>query len=124
MPARRLIPVFTEHFSAALETIRLFLGEEGKSAHLRLLERLFGDLIPALARFPESGRPFLSLPAGSLESRRALRRLRRLLRPGDDLREFVLDDSLLLYLIRDRSIVFLAIQHHRQLSFDLPRFWR
>jgi len=42
---------------------------------------------------------------------------------GDDLREFVVDDYLLLYLLRGDRIIFLAIKHHRQLSFDLDQFW-
>ena len=124
MAARRLTPVFTENFSADLDTIRAFLGDEAAEAFAGLLDRLIDDLVPTLSRFPQSGRLFLAQPTGSLETRRAFRRLRRLLLPGDDLREFILADYLVLYLIRDRSIVFLAIKHHRQLSFDLPRFWR
>jgi plasmid stabilization system protein ParE len=124
MAGRRLTPVFTENFATNLDTIRTFLGAEAGEAFARLLDRLLDDLVPTLGRFPRSGRPFPSQPTGSLETRRALRRMRRLLLPGDDLREFILDDSLVLYLIRDRSIVFLAVKHHRQLSFDLLRFWR
>ena len=38
----------------------------------------------------EAIRAFLDHPIRSLETRAAVRRLRRLLRPGDDLREFIL----------------------------------
>jgi plasmid stabilization system protein ParE len=123
MAARHLTPLFTENFTANLEAIRAFLGEEGSEAYTQLLDRLFDDLLPTLRQFPQSGRSFLTHQAGSLEGRRAIRRLRDLLLSGDDLREFILDDYLVLYLIRGRSIIFLAIKHHRQLSFDLPRFW-
>ena len=124
MAGRRLTPVFTENFATNLDAIRAFLGDEAGEAFARLLNRLLDDLVPTLSQFPRSGRPFLAQPTGSLETRRALRRLRRLLLPSDDLREFILGDYLVLYLIRDRSIVFPAIKHHLQLSFDLPRFWR
>lgn len=49
--------------------------------------------------------------------------LRRLLDKGDDLREFVMDDYLVLYLVRRGQVIFLAVKHHRQLSFDLKGFW-
>ena len=43
---------------------------------------------------------------------------------SDDLREYIVDDYLLLYLLRGNQLVFLSIKHHRQLSFDLKRFWQ
>jgi len=42
---------------------------------------------------------------------------------GDNLREFVFDECLLLYMPRHTQVIFLSIKHHRQLSFDLSRFW-
>jgi hypothetical protein len=50
-------------------------------------------------------------------------RLQGMLSKGDDLREFTVDDYVLLYLVRRTRVYFLAIKHHRQLSFDLQRFW-
>jgi len=123
MAGRRLTPVFTENFAENLDTIQAFLGAEGREAWERLLDRLFEDLVPTLTQFPQSGRPLLAQPIRSLEARRAIRRLRGVLHPGDDLREFILDDYLLLYLVRDPIVALLAIKHHRQLSFDLHRFW-
>jgi hypothetical protein len=29
-----------------------------------------------------------------------------------------------LYLVHQGQVIFLAVKHHRQLSFDLKRFWR
>lgn len=49
--------------------------------------------------------------------------LRKFLNKGDDLREFVMDNYLVLYLVHQRQVIFLAVKHHRQLSFDLKRFW-
>ncbi len=124
MAARDAIPVFTENFSRNLEAIRTFLGTEGRPAFDRLLDRLFDDVIPSVCRFPQSGRPLLDRPTRSVETESLVKRLHTLLRPGDDLREFLVDEYLLLYIRRRRRLLFLAIKHHRQLSFDLNRFWR
>jgi hypothetical protein len=124
MAGRRTTPVFTENFARNLETLRLFLGAEGDLAFSRLLDRLFDDIIPTICRFPQSGRPFLAHASRSIETQTRVKRLRARLPPGDDLREFVLDDYLLLYIYRGNRLIFLALKHHRQLSFDLNQFWR
>jgi hypothetical protein len=123
MAGKRLTPVFTQNFAENLGAIQTFLGDEGRAAFDHLLDRLFDDLVPTLCRFPSSGRSFLSHPIRSLEARSAVRRLTRSLQPGDDLREFVFDEYLLLYMPRHTQVIFLSIKHHRQLSFDLSRFW-
>jgi hypothetical protein len=123
MAGKRLTPVFTQNFAENLGAIQTFLGDEGGAAFDHLLDRLFDDLVPTLCRFPSSGRSFLSHPIRSLEARSAVRRLTRSFQPGDDLREFVFDEYLLLYVLRHTQVIFLSIKHHRQLSFDLSRFW-
>jgi ParE toxin of type II toxin-antitoxin system, parDE len=50
-------------------------------------------------------------------------KLKRILQRSEELREYILGDYLLLYLVQPKQIVFLAIKHHRQLSFDLTKFW-
>jgi len=114
---------FTDNFNANLETIELFLKPEGRSAFQRLLDRIFDDICPMLSCFPRSGRPFSTRRVGSTQGETMVSRLNKLLHQGDDLREFTVDDYVLLYLVRARRIYFLAIKHHRQLSFDLRRFW-
>lgn len=121
--AARLRPFFTENFAANLESVRLFLEPDGRSAFRRLLDRLFDDIVPTLCRFPQSGRSFLAHVVRSLEAQALLKRLKAVLRKGDDLREFVVDDYIVLYLVRRRRLYFLAIKHHRQLSFDFRRLW-
>ncbi len=116
-------PVFTENFSANLTAIEAFLGLEGANAFKRLFRRLVDNVVSTLCRFPQSGRQFLTHAIHSSEARSLVRKLRRRLDPSDDLREFIVDDYLLLYLVRGEQIVFLAIRHHRQLSFDLKGFW-
>src|SRR3972149_113976 len=121
--AARLRPLFTENFAANLESVRLFLEPDGRSAFRRLLDRLFDDIAPTLCRFPQSGRSFLAHVVRSLEAQALLERLRAVLRKGDDLRDFVVDDYVVLYLVRRSRLYFLAIKHHRQLSFDFRRLW-
>ncbi len=116
-------PVFTENFSANLTDIEAFLGVEGTHAFKWLFERLVDNVIPTLCRFPQSGRQFFAHAIHSSEARSLVRKLRRRLEPSDDLREFIVDDYLLLYLVHGEQIVLLAINHHRQLSFDLKGFW-
>lgn len=121
MAAKR--PVFTENFSANLATIETFLEPGSASAFPRLLERLFDEIIPTLCRFPQAGRSFLAHTIQSAKAKALVRKLHDRLKKNDDLREFVVDDYLLLYLIRGERLAFLSIKHHRQLSFDLKRFW-
>ncbi len=122
MAAKR--PVFTENFSINLTAIQAFLGPEGEKAFKRLLRRLFDDVIPTLCHFPLSGRAFLARTAHSSEAKAMVRKLRRRLEQADELREFIADDYLILYLVRGEMIIVLSIKHHRQLSFDLKRFWQ
>ena len=114
---------FTDNFTANLDGIRSFLAVEGRLIFQRLLNRLFDDICPQVSQFPLSGRSFLGHPAGSNESQKLFDRVREKLRAGDELREFVVDDYVILYLVRRKRIYFIAIKHYRQLSFDLRRFW-
>lgn len=121
MAGRR--PVFTENFSINLSAIEAFLGAEGSPAFQRLLDRVFDDIVPILSRFPQCGRLFLAHSLRSAKAKMLVKKLERMLRRSEELREYILDEYLLLYLVRPKQIVFLAIKHHRQLSFDLTTFW-
>lgn len=117
-------PVFTENFSANLAAIEVFLEPDGRTAFDRLLSTLLDETIPTLCRFLESGRAFLNRAIKSTKAEELVQRLRRLIKKDDMLRECLMDDHLVLYLVRQNTIVFLAIKHHRQLSFDLKHFWQ
>lgn len=117
-------PIFTENFSANLTAIETFLGREGSATFSRLLDRLFDDIVPTLCRFPESGRALLSHPVRSAEAKALAKKLRARLQDATTLREFIVEDYLVLYLIRRERVVFLCIKHHRQLSFDFRKFWQ
>ena len=124
MAARGNKPVFTANFSSNLSDIQTFLGEDGRRTFDRFFEHLMDDLVPMLCRFPRSGRSFLERSIRSNEALAMVQKLQEKLRNGDDLREFIADEYLILYVVRAKQIVFLSIRHHRQLSFDLKRFWR
>ncbi len=115
--------VFSQNFIRNLDAVESFLKPEAPAAFDRLLTRLIDEIVPMLRRHPQSGRPFLAHPIRSREGRALLRKLKAKLKKGDELREFVVEDYLILYLLRGTRIVFLSIKHHRQLSFDLLRFW-
>lgn len=116
-------PRFTENFSANLSAIEAFLEPHSRTAFRRFLDRLFDEVIPTLCRFPQSGRSFVTHPVKSTKAKVQHKELAKLLGKGDDLREFVMDEYLVLYLVRRDQAIFLAVKHHRQLSFDLKRFW-
>ena len=124
MAARGNKPVFTANFSSNLSDIQTFLGEDRRRTFDRFFEHLVDDLVPMLCRFPRSGRSFLERSIRSNEALAMVQKLQEKLRDGDDLREFIADEYLILYVVRAKQIVFLSIRHHRQLSFDLKRFWR
>jgi len=116
-------PRFTENFSANLTAIEEFVATHSRTAFHRFLDRLFDEVIPMLCQFPQSGRSFLTCTVKSAKAKTLTKDLRKFLNKGDDLREFVMDDYLVLYLVRRHQVIFLAVKHHRQLSFDLKRFW-
>lgn len=123
MAGRLRTAVFSPNFIRNLDAIESFLKPEGSAAFNRLLTRLFDEIVPMLRRYPQSGRSFLSHSIRSAESRALLRKLKAKMEKGDELREFVVEEYLILYLLRGTRIIFLSIKHHRQLSFDLLRFW-
>ena len=116
-------PRFTENFSANLTAIEEFVDPHSRVAFHRFLDRLFDDVIPTICQLPQSGRAFLTRAVKSTKANARTKDLRKFLKQGDDLREFIMDDYLVLYLVRQRHAIFLAVKHHRQLSFDLKRFW-
>jgi len=122
MAGRR--PIFTQNFSANLLAIQVFLGSEGHKRFERFLDRLFDEIVPRLCRFPKSGRSFLTHAIHSAEAKSLVKKLRMRLNRDDDLRECIVDEYVVLYLLSDNRIVFLSVKHHRQLSFDLKRFWQ
>lgn len=115
----------TANFQSNLDSIRDFLATAAVPAEFeRLLDRLFEEIIPNLARFPELGRDFAARAPHSTEGLAALAALRRKSGRDTTLREYITGDYLLLYAVRGGTLFLLSIRHHRQLSFDLRAHWR
>ncbi|MEQ1556363.1 MAG: type II toxin-antitoxin system RelE/ParE family toxin, partial [Gallionella sp.] len=113
----------TANFERNLEGIDAFLTEANAAfAYDNLLNTLTETLIPNLENFPALGRPFLNRPVGSVEVSNALASLNKQLQDGE-LREYLLDDYMVLYAQFGAVIYLLAIKHHRQLSFDFISLW-
>jgi ParE toxin of type II toxin-antitoxin system, parDE len=118
---------FTASFEASLETVETFLSETGQaSAYDRLLDLLEGTAVHFLERFPAMGRPFMSMRSGSYEAlvktEELVERLDRL-PAGSMVREYLLQDYLILYLHADDSVYLLSIRHYRQVSFEFEHLW-
>jgi plasmid stabilization system protein ParE len=117
----------TANFELTLAKIEEFLLQQESSEFFdKLLDDLTDTVLPNLERFPHIGRSFLGVRAGSAETTQALGKLRlQLTSLGEaiDLREYVMQDYLVLYLVASGGIYLLSIRHQRQLSFDLPGFW-
>jgi hypothetical protein len=118
----------TANFERNLADIERFLTEAGAAQVFdALLDELDAIAIPNLERFPGIGRRFLAHQARSVESANALEALRSklsaLTADENALREYVLENYLVLYAQIDGNVYLLAIRHQRQLSFDFQTHW-
>ena len=112
---------YTANFAANLEGIAAFWDESGfAKGYDRLLEELTDVVLAHLERHPRMGRPFMKRQPESIEAQMALARLDK---QSAEVREYVMDDYLVLYSVHEsrphpRLVVhLLAIKHHKQLSF-------
>ena len=113
----------TANFERNLEEIERFLTDADATQFFdALLDELTSTVIPNIERFPKMGRNFMDRPARSIEVSNGLDTLRKQLRDGE-LREYVLNDFLLLYAQYGQTVYLLSIKHHRQLSFDFAHLW-
>jgi len=127
--AKKPVVKFAANFERNLEEIERFLTDaEATQAYDGLLDELLETVIPNLERFPGMGRPFMLRQLRSIETTNAFATLRaRVLALTTDpeaLREYVLKDYLMLYVLIGGTIYLLAIRHQRQLSFDFEGHWR
>jgi plasmid stabilization system protein ParE len=124
MATRKPQVSLTASFERNLEEIAAFLAEaDATAAYGVLLDELAETVIPNLERFPDMGRPFLSREVCSVEGINALERLENRLQglaiAPAALREYMLRDYLVLYVMHGLQIHLLAIRNQRQLAFHL-----
>ena len=119
----KLAVKITANFKRNLDEIENFLIDaDATQSFEALIDELTSTVIPNIERFPKMGRNFMDRPARSIEASNGLDTLRKQLRDGE-LREYVLNDFLLLYAQYGQTVYLLSIKHHRQLSFDFAHLW-
>ena len=119
----KLAVKITANFKRNLDEIEKFLIDaDATQSFGTLIDELTSTVIPNMERFPKMGRNFMDRPARSIEVSNGLDTLRKQLRDGE-LREYVLNDFLLLYAQVGQTVYLLSIKHHRQLSFDFAHLW-
>ena len=119
----KLAVKITANFKRNLDEIEKFLIDaDATQSFEALIDELTSTVIPNMERFPKMGRNFMDRPARSIEASNGLDTLRKQLRDGE-LREYVLNDFLLLYAQVGQTVYLLSIKHHRQLSFDFAHLW-
>lgn len=121
---------YARNFARSLESIEAFLIETGfPDGYDRLLDSLEEVVVRNLQRHPRIGRLFLERNVDSIEAERLSERIRARLLPlaaEAQLREYVMDDYLVLYAHLQDSmdepgvVQLLAIKHQKQLGFDVP----
>jgi len=110
----------THNFRRNLEDIADFLVEiDAPGQFETLLDDLFGQILPMLERFSESGADYFRHPPRSQAVLLRIEGIRQRFGEEMQLRELIHGDFLLLYSIRNDDLYLLSIKHHRQLSFDL-----
>lgn len=117
----------TANFERNLEEIEQFLIDaEAAPAYDGLLDELLETVIPNLERFPAMGPSFMARPLLSVETSNGIDVLQAKLGKIDgnaEIREYVLQNYLLLYAFTGKEIFLLAIRHHKQLSVDFKALW-
>jgi len=117
---------FSANFAANLEQIAAYWDARDFPRGVDLLlDELEQRTVPMLEQHPRVGRLFMARQPSTVQARalwRALQLRLNALAPECQVREFVMDDYLVLYLLAPSVIHLLAIRHHRQLAFDVHDF--
>lgn len=117
---------FTANFVANLDSIEAFWKENTFPRGFdHLLDELQQRVLPHLARHPRMGRRFMARRVHSVEAQglhEALEQRLKRLSGEAEVREYVTDSYLILYLALDQTLHLLSIRHHKQLAFDMQDF--
>jgi plasmid stabilization system protein ParE len=122
--ARRVAARVTANFERNLRDIRSFLEDAGAKAEFdRLVAHLLDEVIPTVEQFPDLGTDFLAKSPLSVKGRALFERIAREAGEKLSIRQLTDGDYILLYAVEKDAVHFLAIRHHRQLSFDFTAHW-
>ena len=107
----REIPVrIARNFERNLDALREFLIErQAEPVFERLIDELFDEVIPNLSRFPRLGRELLERRPLSVQGELKWDAVVRRLGDGEELRQYIHGEYLLLYLFNEREVLLLAI---------------
>ena len=122
MTARAVIEA-APNFLATFDEARRFLVEQdAQTARVRYarLQAELVEMVQMLGWSPGCGRLAQFFAAHSAQARLRLARVQRLAAEAavPDLREFVLQQHVVLYAHSSKRVVLLAIKHHRQLTYS------
>lgn len=107
-------------YERALDAALDFLTRnEALPAAEDLLDRALVFLPELLAKFPYAGRDFVVRNPISPRVEEAVEEIHVLMGTDIELREYLLDDYLVLYAIQRQAVYLLTLRHHRQSGFDL-----
>lgn len=109
---KRLKVVGTANFARNLEALRDFHTEH-PDGFVRAIARLRDAVLPLLRQQPHLGR----LHHEGQLPRPVIERVRGRL-GGGTLREVLLDEYVILYLVREKQLALLSIRHGREVDFD------
>jgi plasmid stabilization system protein ParE len=109
------------NFERNLEAIGVFVAEaEGPPSVLDdLVDAIVSRLFPLLESHPRAGRDWMLNPPPTESGKALQQRIAQKLQVRRELREFVLDQHLVLYAIDGNTVTLLAIRHGRELGFDV-----
>lgn len=113
--------VIAASFERNLEAMRLFLqqDEAPPGVYDDVVNAIVGRLFPLLENHPRAGRNWLLNPPPTESGQLRQQRVLAALKGRRELREFMLDQLLVLYAIESNAVTLLTVRHHRQLGFDL-----
>ncbi len=125
---------YTANFETNLQSIESFWADNKFPAgYDQLLDELIDTVVTHLERHPSLGRSFMHRSPESVEAQARLAKLHAKMAAYEqpaDMREYVMTNYVVLYAVLDATatrppiIYLVSIKHHKQLSFDLDRFWK
>lgn len=112
----------TPNFAAGLDEARAFFTEQDEASaaeRFRALRAELREMVETLRWAPAGGRPARFLGGQSVQARIRARKVEALAHEVGlpHLREYVLEQHVVLYAHSSDRVVLLALRHHRQLSY-------
>ena len=122
LPVRARVEAAPNFLTTLDEARAFFVEQDAESAATRFakLKAQLREMLDVLAWSPASGRPARFLAARSAQARLRADAVLNLARQAGlpDLREYIIDQHVVLYAHAEREVLLLAIKHQRQLAYS------